>query len=91
MTLIVGIVALALSFAVPVSAFECPQHFAEAQTAIDRATEAVKTLPKGEKKALVHRVNAFGLSHQNLHEIASVPSRSFPSRFDTSFRTRFAS
>ena len=54
MTLIVGIVALALSFAVPVSAFECPQHFAEAQTAIDRATEAVKTLPMGEKKALVH-------------------------------------
>lgn len=36
------------------------------------------------------RVNAFGLSHQNLHEIAPVPSRSFPSRFDTSFRTRFA-
>ncbi len=49
-----GLVALVVGLALPVQAFECPKHFAEAQAAIDEATQAMQGVPKGEKMALVH-------------------------------------
>ena len=50
----IGAIGLTLSMALPVWAFECPKHFADAQAAIDRATAAMQEGPKGEKMALVH-------------------------------------
>ncbi|NIR28975.1 MAG: hypothetical protein GWN84_06605 [Gammaproteobacteria bacterium] len=36
------------------AAFECPRHFAEAEAAIEKATNAAERMPAGEQKKLVH-------------------------------------
>ena len=52
-----GLAAGALTvsiFATPAFAFECPKHFANAESAIASATDAMNAMPDGEQKGLVH-------------------------------------
>ncbi len=46
--------AAGLTLAGNAAAFECPAHFAEAQSAIDAATEAMNAMPDEADKGLVH-------------------------------------
>jgi hypothetical protein len=43
----ITIVAVLSQVPFSVEAFECPKHFAEAQAAIDKATDSVKKMTKG--------------------------------------------
>ncbi|MFQ5542010.1 MAG: hypothetical protein ACE5E2_04205, partial [Candidatus Binatia bacterium] len=55
--LIFSFVVLALLMPISVQAFECPKHFKEAQAAIDKVSEDMKSMGKGVNKrdhALVH-------------------------------------
>lgn len=53
---ILGIVAAGaiMISGAPAQAFDCGNSFAGAQGAIDQATAAMKAMPDGEKKGLVH-------------------------------------
>ena len=47
--------ALTITFAAGgAAAFECPNHFAEAEAAIASASEAMNAMPDGDQKGLVH-------------------------------------
>ena len=48
------VLAIALGFASPSWAFECPGHFAKAQAAIDSATAAMNEVSDPTAKGLVH-------------------------------------
>jgi len=48
------VLAIALGFASPSSAFSCPGHFTDAQAAIDSATVAMNEMSDATAKGLVH-------------------------------------